>query len=431
MSGTIASSHESSAVKMLEKLAIRDHFPALTKRINDKAAVFLDGPGGTQVPQSVIDAVSNYYKSSNANVGGRFATSTATDEIVEQGRSAMSDFLGCSVDEIFFGANMTSLTFSLSRALGRELKEGDEIITTKLDHDANVAPWKSLEERGATVHAIGVLESDCTLDMEELKRKLNTRTKLVAVGYASNAVGTINDVKQVVAMAREVGALTFIDAVHYAPHGPIDVKELGCDFLACSPYKFFAPHLGVIYGKSEHLKRLAPYKVRPAYPSPPFCWETGTQSFESIAGVVAAIDYLAGLGAGSSSTSQSSRRANVLTAMNLIKEYEKALSEHMITGLKKISGISLYGISDLARLDWRTPTFGLNVKGLSSTQLASLLADEGIFSWDGNFYAIQLTEHLGLEESGGMLRVGAVHYNTIEELDRCLNALERISLESK
>ncbi|MBX9694186.1 MAG: cysteine desulfurase-like protein [Cyanobacteria bacterium] len=429
MSGSSASA-PISAASVLEKLAVRSHFPALTKRVNGHAAVFLDGPGGTQVPQQVIDAVSDYYKTNNANAGGRFATSAATDEIVQQGRVAMSDFLGCSPAEIMFGANMTSLTFALSRSIGREIREGDEIVTTVLDHDANVAPWKALEEKGAIVHAVGVRESDCTLDMDDLAKKLNKKTKLVAVGYASNAVGTINDVRRVAAMAREVGALSFIDAVHYAPHGPIDVKELDCDFLACSPYKFFAPHLGTIYGKGEHLKRLSPYKVRPCDPQPPFCWETGTQSFESIAGVVAAIDYLAGIGTSAGAGENSSRRAKLLAAMELIKEYEKMLSDHMVSGLKKIPGVTLYGISDSDRFDWRTPTFGLTVKGLSPAEVARVLGEEGIFAWDGNFYALQLTELLGLEDGGGMLRVGAVHYNSVDEIDRCLKALERLSADS-
>ncbi len=428
MPATKASSNNSdTAKKTLEQLAVRKHFPSLTRCIKGKPIAFLDGPGGTQVPQQVIDAVSRYYSTNNANAGGCFATSQETDEIVEQGRKAMSDLLGCTSDEIVFGANMTSLTFALSRALGRELEDGDEIITTVLDHDANVAPWKALEERGAIVHAIGVRESDCTLDMDELASKLSKRTKIVAVGYASNAVGTINDVKRVVAMAHEVGALVFIDAVHYAPHGPIDVRELDCDFLACSPYKFFAPHLGVIYGKKEHLSRLRPYKVRPADATAPFCWETGTQNFEAIAGVIAAIDYLATIGAAVSSGN--SRRQNLSTAMDLIKEYEKSLSKRMITGLKDIAGISLYGIADLesAALNWRTPTFGLIVKGHSPSKVAEQLAEEGIFVWNGNFYAVQLTERLELEEKGGLLRVGAVHYNTFDEIDRCLRVLERIA----
>jgi cysteine desulfurase family protein (TIGR01976 family) len=427
MSGTTVSSVASAqASKILEKLAIRSKFPALTKSINGKDVAFLDGPGGTQVPQSVIDAISDYYKTSNANAGGCFATSVATDEIVEQGRIAMSDFLGCAPNEVTFGANMTSLTFSISRAIGRQLQPGDEIITTVLDHDANVAPWKALEERGAIVHAIGVRESDCTLDMEDLSQKLNKRTKLVAVGYASNAVGTINDVKRVVTMAHEVGAKVYIDAVHYAPHGPIDVKDLDCDFLACSPYKFFAPHLGVVYGKEEHLSSLQPYKVRPADPKPPVCWETGTQNFEAIAGVIAAINYIAGIGAEATSV-QASRRQKLLAAMSLIREYEASLSERMIQGLKSLPGISLYGISDPTKLNLRTPTFGLNVKGSTPAAVAKCLADEGIFVWDGNFYALQLTERLGLEGNGGMVRVGAVHYNTADEIDRCLKVLDQVS----
>ncbi|MBX9669220.1 MAG: cysteine desulfurase-like protein [Candidatus Obscuribacterales bacterium] len=424
-------STKSTAMEVLQKLAVRKHFPALTRSVNGLPAAFLDGPGGTQVPQQVIDAVSSYYSASNANTGGCFVTSQETDEIIEQGRKAMADLLGCSSAEIVFGANMTSLTFSFSRALGRDLQPGDEVITTVLDHDANVAPWKALEERGAVVHAIGIRESDCTLDMDEFATKLNKRTKIVAVGYASNAVGTINDVKRIVAMAHEVGAIVYIDAVHYAPHGPIDVRELDCDFLACSPYKFFAPHLGVVYGKKELLSRLLPYKVRPADSNHPFCWETGTQSFESIAGLVAGIDYLASIGAAASSSKGESRRHQLLTAMELIKNYEKSLSERMIAGVKNISGIKLFGISELesTRLNWRTPTFGLVVKAHSPLKVAEQLAKDGIFVWNGNFYALQLTELLGLEELGGLVRVGAVHYNTYDEIDRCLKVLDRIASE--
>jgi cysteine desulfurase family protein (TIGR01976 family) len=274
----------------------RAHFPALKQTVNGQPAVFFDGPGGTQVTQSVIDAIADYLARSNSNTHGAFLTSERTDETIASAHAAMADFLGCDPDEVVFGANMTTLTFAISRAIGRELKAGDEIVLTRLDHDANVAPWAALEEQGVVIRYVDVDTEDCTLDMDDLKRQLNERTRLVAVGYASNAVGTINDVAEVVRLAHAAGALTYIDAVHYAPHGPIDVRALDTDFLACSPYKFFAPHAGTLFAKREHLQRLRPYKVRPATEELPGRWMTGTQNHEVMAGVTAAIDYLAQLG---------------------------------------------------------------------------------------------------------------------------------------
>src|SRR5215510_6789348 len=275
---------------------IRGQFPALSQTVDGQPAVFFDGPGGTQVPQRVIDAIGDYLIHANANTHGAFLTSSRTDQTIAAAHTAMADFLGCDPDEVVFGANMTSLTFMLSRSIGRDIQPGDEIVLTRLDHDANFSPWKALEERGATIKVVDIDVEDCTLDMDDLRRHITPRTKLVAVGYASNAVGTINAVAEVTRLARSVGALSFIDAVHYAPHGPIDVRALDCDFLACSPYKFFAPHAGTLYGKREHLQRLKPYKVRPATEELPGRWMTGTQSHEAMAGVTAAIEYLAELG---------------------------------------------------------------------------------------------------------------------------------------
>src|SRR5579885_3169814 len=287
----------------------RAQFPSLAMKVNDRPATFLDGPGGTQVPRQVIEAISNHLIHSNANTGGAFATSRQSDAVIAATRVAMADFLGCSANEIVFGPNMTTLTIMLSRAIGREIKEGDEVVVTSLDHDADVASWLFLEERGAVVRTVDFREEDCTLDMDDLARKINLRTRLVAVGYASNAVGTINNVREVVRLAHDVGALAFIDAVHYAPHGPIDVRALDCDFLVSSPYKFFGPHLGALYGKREHLARLLPYKVRPAPDKLPDRWETGTQNHEGLAGVTAAIDYLAELGRRAQPTAPSRRAA--------------------------------------------------------------------------------------------------------------------------
>jgi cysteine desulfurase family protein (TIGR01976 family) len=404
---------------------IRGQFPALAQDVNGRPVIFLDGPGGTQVPRRVIDAVGNYLARSNANTHGGFATSRRTDETIAAARGAVADLLGCDPGEVVFGPNMTTLTFAFSRALGRELKPGDELVVTRLDHDANVAPWCALEERGAMVRVVDIQEKDCTLDMADLTRQLTPRTKLVAVAYASNAVGTINDVAEIVRRAHAIGALVFVDAVHYAPHGPIDVCALDCDFLVCSPYKFFGPHMGALFGKQAHLTKLRPYKVRPATDASPECWETGTQNHEGLAGVAAAIDYLAELGR-RVALGAASRRAALLAAMEAIRRYERRLMERLASGLSKIPGLTFYGISDPARFDQRTPTVALRLAGYSPQEAASYLAERGMFTWAGNYYAINLTERLGVESSGGMLRLGLVHYNTAEEVDRTLTALSEL-----
>jgi cysteine desulfurase family protein (TIGR01976 family) len=439
---------------------IRAQFPALAQTVNGHPAVFFDGPGGTQVPQRVIDAIANYLAHSNANSHGAFATSRRTDEAIAAAHSAMADLLGCDPDEVIFGPNMTTLTFAISRAIGRELGPGDEVVVTRLDHDANVAPWRALEERGVAVRAVDIDVEDCTLDMADLTRQINARTKLVAIGYASNAVGTINDVAEVVRQAHAVGALAYVDAVHYAPHGPIDVRALDCDFLACSPYKFFAPHSGTVYGKREHLQRLRPYKVRPATEELPGRWMTGTQSHEAMAGVAAAIEYLAELGRRASGRGGSagdtpaagiaearpvdsaareaqydeladetspSRRAALLAAMRAIQAYERGLAEQLIKGLLEVPGLTFYGIREPERFAQRTPTVAIRVAGHPPRELASYLGERGIFTWDGNYYALSLTERLGVEADGGMLRIGLAHYNSAEEVDRLLAALHEIT----
>jgi cysteine desulfurase family protein (TIGR01976 family) len=405
---------------------IRAQFPALAQEVNGHPAVFFDGPGGTQVPQRVIDAVADYLIHHNANTHGAFATSRRTDETIDAARAAMADFLGCAADEVIFGPNMTTLTFAISRAFGRDIRPGDEIVLTRLDHDANVAPWKALEEQGAIIRMVDIDTEECTLDMADMARAIGPRTKLVAVGYASNAVGTINDVATVTQMAHAVGALVYIDAVHYAPHGPIDVQALDCDFLACSPYKFFAPHMGVLYGKREHLARLRPYKVRPASDDVPDRWETGTKNHEGLAGVTAAIEYLAELGQRIKPVT--TRRAALVQAMEAIKAYERGLSEQLIASLLAIPGLTFYGISDPARFDMRTPTVAVRLAGCTPRELADALGRRGIFCWDGNYYAINLTERLGVESDGGMLRIGLVHYNTAEEIELLLEALNELRI---
>jgi cysteine desulfurase family protein (TIGR01976 family) len=404
---------------------VRVQFPSLSQTVNGQPATFLDGPGGTQVPQRVIDAISDYLKRDNANTCGAYATSRHTDAMIAGARSAMADFLGGDPDEIVFGPNMTSLTFAISRSIGRELGPGDEIVLTHLDHDANISPWRALEERGVTISMAEIHEDDCTLDLDDLARKITDRTKLVAVGYASNAVGTINDVAKIIRLAHARGAMAYIDAVHYAPHGPIDVRALDCDFLVCSTYKFFGPHMGVLYGKREHLKRLNPYKVRANTNASPNRWEWGTLNHECIAGITACVDYLADLGR-HTNPSASTRRAALLGGYDAIQKHERGLMESLIRGLLAIPGLKLYGISDPKRFDQRCPTIAVRIKGHTPLELATQLGERGFFTWDGNYYALNLTERLDVEKDGGFLRIGLAHYNTAEEVERLLAALWKI-----
>jgi cysteine desulfurase family protein (TIGR01976 family) len=404
---------------------VRAQFPSLSQTVNGQPATFLDGPGGTQVPQRVVDAISDYLTHNNANTCGAYATSRHTDTMIAGARSAMADFMGCDADEIVFGPNMTSLTFAISRSIGRELGAGDEIVLTQLDHDANVSPWRALEERGVTIRMTEIHEDDCTLDMDDLARKITERTKLVAVGYASNAVGTINDVKEIIRLAHQRSAMAYIDAVHYAPHGPIDVRALDCDFLVCSTYKFFGPHMGVLYGKREHLKRLEPYKVRANTNAIPNRWEWGTLNHECIAGIAACVDYLADLGR-SVNPPASTRRLAVLAAYDAIHKHERELMESLIGGLLTIPGLKLYGISDPKRFDQRCPTIAVRINGHTPLELATRLGERGFFTWDGNYYALNLTEWLDVEKDGGFLRIGLAHYNTADEVSRLLSALREI-----
>lgn len=418
-------STQNEAVNALDLGWVRSQFPSLAQTVNGHPATFLDGPGGTQVPQRVIDAISDYLKCDNANTSGAYATSRHTDAMIAGSRSAMADLLGCDSDEIVFGPNMTSLTFAISRSIGRELGPGDEIVLTHLDHDANVSPWRALEERGVTIRMAEIHEHDCTLDMDDLVRKITDRTKLVAVGYASNAVGTINDVAKIIRLAHQHGAMTYIDAVHYAPHGPIDVRALDCDFLVCSTYKFFGPHMGVLYGKREQLKRLEPYKVRANTNAIPNRWEWGTLNHECIAGIAACVDYLADLGR-HVNPSASTRRAALLAAYDAIQKHERGLMEALIRGLLAIPGLKLYGISDPKRFDHRCPTAAVRIEGHTPLELATQLGERGFFTWDGNYYALNLTERLDVEKDGGFLRIGLAHYNTGEEVERLLAALREI-----
>jgi len=401
----------------LDQQAIRSQFPAL-----GSGAVFFDNPGGTQVPRAVIDAVTDYLIHRNANLGGAFATSRASDEVIEEGRLAMADLLNAAPEEVVFGPNMTTLTLALSRSLARQLEPGSEVVVTRLDHDANVAPWLLVaEDLGLEVRYVDFDPEDCTLRVEELESQLSERTRLVAVGYASNAVGTVNPVRHIVELARSVGALSFVDAVQYAPHGLIDVRQLDCDFLAVSAYKFFGPHVGVLFGKSEHLERLRPYKVRPASDESPQRWETGTQIHEGIAGTTAAVSYLAGLG-----RVGDDRRSRLEDSWRRIQRLEQRLCRELLQELESLPGVRVYGITDPARVEERVPTVAFTLEGFTPRRLAEELGERAIYVWDGNYYALEVVRRLGLEGSGGMVRVGLSHYNTVDEIRRFGKALREI-----
>jgi cysteine desulfurase family protein (TIGR01976 family) len=412
--------------------AIRAQFPALSAvTVSGRSAIFLDGPGGTQVPRAVIEAMANYLTHTNANHEGAFLTSEQSDAMLVEAHVAAADFFNAaSPEEVVFGANMTTLTLHISRSIACEIGPGDEVIVTRLDHDADIWPWVLMaEDRGATVRWVDFDVEECTLDMAMLRDLLGERTKLVAVGYASNATGTINNIPAITAWAHDVGAMVYVDSVHYGPHGPIDVQALDCDFLVCSAYKFFGPHAGILYGKREHLERLKAYKVRPAPDAPPGKFETGTQNHEGVAGTLAAINYLADLGERYGAAHESrypgltGRRLHLKTALTATQTYEHALSEAILAELATIPEIHVHGITDLAQLDERVPTVSFTWPGRHPKAIAAALGEQGIFVWDGNYYALAVTERLGVEEGGGMVRVGAVHYNTLEEIARLGAAL--------
>jgi cysteine desulfurase family protein (TIGR01976 family) len=412
---------------MLDIHAIRAQFPALQENYNGRPGVFFDNPGGTQVHESVIGAMTDYLVRRNANTHGVFETSIRSDAAVDYARQAAADLLGAETAELVFGNNMTSLTFALGRSLAAEFGPEDEIVVTRLDHDANVAPWLMLaEDTGAQVRWADVDVETCTIDMEHMQSLINPRTRLVAVGYASNAVGTINDVATVVGWAKAVGAYTYIDAVQYAPHGLIDVKALGCDFLACSAYKFYGPHVGILYGKREHLQRLRAYRVRPAGDELPGKWETGTKNHEGLAGTAAAIDYIASLGSSyGGAPIAASRRERLRAAWKVVNDYEVMLMDRLITGLRSIPQVRIYGITERSHWHQRVATVSIRKEGKTPEELAQKLAEHNVFVWNGNFYALSISERLGVEPSGGLVRLGLAHYNTLDEVDRCLAVIDR------
>jgi len=404
----------------------RRHFPALARQIDGRTAVFFDGPAGSQVPQSVIDAISDYLINHNANHGGSFATSRESDAIVARTRRSLAMFLNASdPDEISFGANMTTLTFALSRALAATWQPGDEVIVSRLDHDANVSPWvRAAADRGVTVHRVGIHPEDCTLDLDDLKKKLSPRTKLVAVGCASNAVGTRNPVKQIAQWVHAVGALVFLDAVHLAPHAPIDVADWDCDFLICSAYKFFGPHIGIQWSRRKLLETLPAYKVRPAAETLPDRWMTGTQNFECIAGVDAAVEYLFDLCAERIGRHERTRQ-NFVDGFSSIVHEERQMGKHLIEDLMSLPGVKVWGITDSNRFGERVPTVSFTHATIKPRRIAEFLGERGIFVWHGNYYALPLTEALGVEPDG-MVRVGLLHYNTHDEVDQMIEELKRL-----
>lgn len=415
----------------LDVEALRTEFPSLAREQDGQPVAFLDGPGGTQVPQRVIDAVGAYYRDMNANAGGAFRTSELSDAMVDEAHAAVADFLGAaSPDEIKFGYNMSTLTLHIGRSIGATLGPGDEIVVTTLDHEANVSTWRAMAaDRGVTVQTVDIHPDDVTLDLEDLESKLGPRTRLVAVGYASNAVGSVNPVREIVARAHEVGALTYVDAVAFAPHGPIDVRDLDTDFLVCSAYKWFGPHLGALYGKADVLAALPAYKVRPAHDR----FETGTANFEAIAGTLAATDYLRDLGraygdvtGAPGAGNASERRRELVAGMVAIAAYERELVTRLIDGLEADRRITIHGIIDRGAFGSRVPTVSISIAGIHPRAAADALGRQGIFVWDGDFYATGLIERLGKAEGGGVLRLGLVHYNTTNEVDRTLEALARL-----
>lgn len=407
----------------LDLAAIRSRFPALLRTHHGKPVIHLDGPAGSQVPDSVVEAVSAYLVGHNANTHGAFEPSRETDVMLVGARAAVADLLGADDAEcVIFGANMTTLTLALSRSLARTWAPGDEVVVTRLDHDANVTPWVlAARDASAEVRFVPFSPDDTTLDLDALAAALGPRTRLVAVGAASNATGTYNPIERIAAVVRERSeALLFVDAVHHAPHAAIDVDRWDCDFLTCSAYKFYGPHVGILWGRRELLASLPAYQVRPAADGLTDRWSTGTGNHEGIAGVRAAIDYLADLGG-----RIGPRRLRLETAFEAIADHETSLCERLLDGLADLANVRVWGIRDPARLAERAPTLAITVEGRPSGEIAARLGERGIYVWAGHFYAVEVTAALGLEPDG-LVRIGLLHYNTAEEIDRLLEALAEL-----
>jgi cysteine desulfurase family protein (TIGR01976 family) len=402
--------------------AIRSHFPALERRSGSRPVAYFDGPGGTQVPRGVVDAMADYLYHHNANTHWRYPTSAETDEAIASARVALADFLGGAPEEIAFGLNMTTLTFHLARGLGREWGPGDEIVVTELDHHANVAPWRALErDRGVTVRMVRMRLEDGRLDWDDLTRAVTSRTRLLAIGAASNALGTIDDVTRACAMARDAGALSFVDAVHYAPHALVDVRAFGCDFLACSAYKFYGPHIGVLWGRRSLLESVDVPRLDPAPNEAPERLETGTQNQEGIVGAAAAVDFLASL-----ADSGRTRRERLATAFAELHRRGESLFSRLWSGLESIDGIRLYGPKPGTP---RTPTVSFTLRDVASGDVAAALAARGIFCSHGDFYAATIVERYG-QAPEGFVRAGAACYTTGEEVDRLVEAVREVATSS-
>jgi cysteine desulfurase family protein (TIGR01976 family) len=406
---------------------VRKQFPALSLEVNDYPAVFLDGPGGTQVPQRVIDAVVNYLVRCNANAGGHFLTSRESDKVLQESRRALADFLGSSPDEVSFGQNTTTLMFQLALALGRNRTGKKEILITELDHEANRGPWQALSDMGFTIKEVKVNPQTCTVDLDDFQDKLSEKTMVAAFGYASNSVGTVSDVKEMVELAHQAGALTVIDAVHYALHGPVDVKDLKTDFLLCSAYKFFGPHIGVLYGQRDAYEQLETYRLRVQKDKIPYRIETGTLNHEGIAGAGEAVEFIADLGRRFGQIKErpdwTQRRSEVVAGMEAMEAYEQPMARFLIDQLSQMKGVKVYGPPAGTP---RTSTVSFTVDSINSDKVTKLLGEKGFFVWAGHFYALRLIERLGLQEQGGLIRVGLSPYNTIEEIDRLLKEIKNI-----
>lgn len=413
---------------------IRGKFPALNIKDSGVRRIYFDNPAGTQVPTEVIEAVQKCMIESNANIQGGFETSNRADKILEEFHQSMADFLNAtSSEEIIFGQNMTTLTLHISRSIGRLLSKGDEIILSRMDHDANISPWLLLaEDIGLSVKWLSFDTEKYEFDLNCLENLLSDKTKLICIGGASNLLGTINDIKSICKIAKKANALTYIDAVQLAPHVSIDVQDIDCDFLVCSAYKFFGPHQGILWGKRKLLKSLSPYKVRPATSELPGCFETGTQSHEGMAGTTAAVNYFAWIGREYAETYQienkykNERTKFVHAALDYLFEYEKFLTIDLIGGLQNIKNVQVQGITEKNALDRRLPTVSFSVIGLSPSLVAEELAKENIFVWSGHSYALEVVKSLNLLDKGGVLRTGPVHYNTINEVHEFLEILDKL-----
>jgi len=412
-------------MKQFDVEYIRSQFPAMGRIVNGYPAAYLDGPGGTQVPQRVVDAVTDYLLNHNCNIHGLFATSEESDVIIENAHAALADLLGARASEVSFGTNMTTLTIFVAQSLARDWKPGDEVVITALDHEADRGPWLHLEERGIVVREGPVDVGSCTVVWPEFEKLVNDRTRLVALGYASNATGTVNDVKRATELAHSVGALCYVDAVHYALHGAIDVKDIGCDFLVCSPYKFFGPHIGALYVRNEVNDRIRPLKLKTQEEEPPYRFETGTLCHEGIAGAAEAVEFIADVGRHHADGGESlDRRTAVVAGMNAMEAYERPLAQRLIDGLSALPGLRIYGPPAGHP---RTSTVSFTLDGHPAPDMARTLGEQGLFVWDGDFYAARVVELAGIADSGGLLRVGLCPYNTADEVERVIAAVAALA----